>query len=102
MDTVCRRYPHNRPSDYLELGEWEGFQLDSALAIAGEKRDIDLQMQFFEALREDLKIIMKALGVKIKNKKELKPVMPTGEETPKLNDVLKAWGGRGIIVKKTK
>lgn len=69
LDLVCKRYPGRRPSDYLELDDYTGLQLDYALALKYSLEDGKNEAIKLEAIQEMLKPIGSALGVKYQKQK---------------------------------
>ena len=98
MDLICHRYPNRRPSDYLELDEWSGFQLDSALALKADRAEKELLTDIISAIRDDLKIIMRGLGVKVKETRRPKREPIDNGEIPPLEEVLASLGGQGVVL----
>lgn len=92
-----------RPSDYLEIKDnWTAFQLDAALAVKGELRDMEIQQHFVENINEHILLVCKALGAKVtKRARPPRTVQPSGE-LPRLEDMLALLGGAGTVVVKEK
>lgn len=76
--------------------------LDSALVLAGEKRDNNIINKRLEIIDERLKLIFRQLGGKIKgggnNRNSDMPVDKDGRVP--LNLLLARHGGKGVIVEK--
>lgn len=96
---VCKRYPKTKPSDILSIEDnWTAFQLDSALAFEGEKRDREFLISLVESVNDHLLNVMRALGAKVKKrpKSENKPKII--EDGSSLDTVLSLIGGSGTVV----
>jgi hypothetical protein len=98
VDIICKRYPNKKPSDYLDIEDkWTAFQIDSALAFAGEYEDREFQMTLVESINDHLVNVMRALGAKVKRKP--KRTEESSLEGRPLNEVLTLLGGAGSVIK---
>jgi len=97
LDIISKRYPHQKPSDYLGIEDsWTAFQLDSALAMAGETRDRDFLISLVESINDHLVNVMRSMGAKIKKKAPVSQAESI--EGKPLNEVLARIGGAGVVV----
>lgn len=76
---------------------WTAFQLDSSLAVAGETRDREFQINLVESINDHLVNVMKALGAKVKKKAPRKR-QAESLEGKHMNEVLAKIGGPGVVV----
>ena len=104
VDLVCKRYPGQKPSEYLGISdEAEAFSLDMALATRSELLDKDFLLLNINALHETINNVSRSMGAKIKQQ-PYKPILlgKTKEkktsELPNLVDVLAALGGTGVVL----
>lgn len=63
LDLICRRYG-GRPSDYLDLDEYESFQFDAAVAQRYRTIDADDDNERLNTIMNGFTALMRALGVK--------------------------------------
>ena len=101
LDLVCRRYPGRRPSDYLELDEWEGFQFDIALALKSELLDRENQANQLDVVRIGIDNICRGLGMKVKSKKR-KPLIESEDMKPSAEQLVAGLGGKGVVIERNK
>jgi len=98
LDTLTKRYPNRRPSSYLGIvDEWTAFQLDSALAQAGENRDREFIISLVESINDHLINVMRSTGAKVKTKPNRNQPKEKLEGRP-LAEVLQMIGGAGTVV----
>lgn len=90
VDLVCKRYPGTKPSDYLDIDDpFIALQLDYAVAYKHDKLEKDEQYERF-------KMQLKANGMEIQEKK----TAPELVEPPVVDDLMRAFGGKGVVVRK--
>jgi hypothetical protein len=63
LDLICRRYG-GKPSDYLDLDEYESFQFDAAVAQRYYTIDNDNTNERLNTILNGITALMRALGVK--------------------------------------
>ncbi len=99
LDLVCRRYPVRRPSDYLELDEYTGIQLDFAMAFRYDHLEAKERIEHLEAVQEMIKPLGMALGVKYEKKKStVTPGTPVSDDIP-IDVALALFGaGKGTVI----
>ena len=107
MDLVCTRYPGHRPSDYLDVPDgFTAFQLDSALALAGYKREVERQNYNIQVINWHTLQVARAMGAKGIPKQPPKPpgrVTHTSEDgIPRLSDLLAIHAKPGTVIQKEK
>jgi len=102
IDLVCKRYPNQKPSDYLDIKDsYTAFQLDTALALAGETSDREFVVNLVESINDHLVNVMRSMGAKIKVKSRGGSKTPISKDKH-VNEVLMAIGGTGSVVKYNK
>lgn len=103
---MAKRYPNRRPSDYLDLDEWTGFQLDTALAVKYDLEEKEFILELHDSILEYLVNVMRSMGAKAKKppRKKLLEQMKEESELPHISSVLAGigMGKAGIIVERTK
>lgn len=101
IDLICKRYPGRKPSDYLDIeDEYTAFQVDAALAIAGEYRDREQTMDYIDVINEHTLAIFKQLGGKVKNKQKRSRIHEQKEEVPLMKDLISQHMSRGGVFEK--
>lgn len=104
---MCKRYPGKRPSDYLDLDSWTGFQLDLALAVRYDLQDKDfIRLQTHEIITA-IGSLMKAMGAKNINFPVFKETVPSERDKipdpdyiPTVDEIISVYGGKGTVLKK--
>lgn len=107
LDLICKRYQGKRPSDYLELSEWDAYQLDVALAMKGKQRETEMIENVFnsmvEVINDGVDTICRALGAKVSRKKKVEPkFIEISTEPLPLSVVLQQLGGKGVVTEYNK
>ena len=95
---MCKRYPNQKPSDYLDVKDrYTAFQLDTALALAGEQSDREFVISLVESVNDHLVNVMRSMGAKVKTKPKRNQPTEKLEGRP-LAEVLQMIGGAGTVV----
>lgn len=96
LDLVCKRYPQRRPSDYLKLDEWTGFQFDAAIALKYYLKEEERKNDSVSVILDGIGNVCRGLGMKVK-KRSKKPLIQKSDEIKPIGQVLHELGGKGVI-----
>lgn len=64
LDLVCKRYPGNRPSEYMGLEGYDGLRYDIACAYLGEYSEYDRENALNDEIINCIVALMKVNGAK--------------------------------------
>lgn len=100
LDIACNRYAGKRPSVFLGIkDQWSAYQVDTALAVRGQRSDREFMISLVDGLRDDIHNFMRMFGAKFKEKKGLPPRNELQSKEPKpVEEILAAIGGKGSVI----
>lgn len=108
LDKVCQRYSR-LPSEVLELDEFTGYQLDTAMALRFDLKDKDFTLDIVDQILTGMENIMRSQGAKVKKRKKRKRFIPEQKQkdvvnkhdpnyVPTVDELLKAHKRNGTII----